>query len=69
MDKTQLETMDSFMVLSILNEKLRLECDSFTALIAHFDLDTDWLVSSMSQIGYQYDAVSNQFKPLSSHQA
>ena len=66
MDKTQLETMDSFMVLSILNEKLRLECDSLNTLIAQFELDTRWLISSMNLIGYQYDAISNQFKPISS---
>ncbi|MGO4998383.1 DUF4250 domain-containing protein [Oceanisphaera sp. W20_SRM_FM3] len=64
MDKTQLETMDSFMVLSILNEKLRLECDSLSTLISQFELDTQWLIASMSQIGYQYDAISNQFKPI-----
>lgn len=69
MDKTQLENMDSFMVLSILNEKLRLECDSLNTLIARFELDSRWLITSMSKIGYQYDGISNQFKPISSHQA
>lgn len=64
MDKSVLETMDSHMVLSILNEKLRLECDSLTTLISRYDLNTNWLISSMNQIGYRYDAVSNQFKPI-----
>ncbi len=64
MDKSVLETMDSYMLLSILNEKLRLECDSLTTLISHFELNTNWLISSMNQIGYHYDAISNQFKPI-----
>ena len=67
MDKTQLETMDPFMVLSILNEKLRLECASLHTLIAQFELDPDWLTHCMAQIGYRYEANSNQFKPFSSH--
>ena len=64
MDKSVLETMDSYMLLSILNEQLRLECDSLTTLISRFELDTNWLISSMNQIGYHYHAVSNQFKPI-----
>ncbi|WP_319783936.1 DUF4250 domain-containing protein [Oceanisphaera sp. IT1-181] len=64
MDKSVLESMDSHMVLSILNEKLRLECDSLTTLISRYDLNTNWLISSMNQIGFHYDAVSNQFKPI-----
>lgn len=68
MDKTQLETMDSFMLLSILNQKLRLECESLSTLISQFELDSQWLIASMSQIGYQYDSISNQFKPIPSQQ-
>lgn len=64
MDKSVLETMDTYMLLSILNEKLRLECDGLTTLIARYDLDTNWLISRMRQIGYHYDGVSNQFKAI-----
>ncbi|ART79146.1 DUF4250 domain-containing protein [Oceanisphaera avium] len=64
MDMKQLQGMDTFMVLSILNEKLRLECDSLTTLIARFDLDSQWLISTMHSIDHQYDSVSNQFKPI-----
>ena len=63
MDKTQLEIMDPFMVLSILNEKLRLECDSLTTLIERYELDSHWLISTMNNLGYHYDSISNQFKP------
>lgn len=63
MDKVLLEKMDTHMVLSILNEKLRLECDSLTTLVARYELDTQWLTKSMTHIGYRYDAISNQFKP------
>ena len=63
MDKTLLERMDNHMVLSILNEKLRLECDSLSALISRYELDSGQLMARMSQIGYRYDPSSNQFKP------
>lgn len=63
MDRILLEKMDSHMVLSILNEKLRLECDNLTTLVSRYELDTHWLTESMAHIGYRYDAASNQFKP------
>ncbi|MBM7455891.1 hypothetical protein HNR62_001770 [Oceanisphaera litoralis] len=63
MDRTLLERMDNHMVLSILNEKLRLECDSLSALISRYELDSGQLMARMSQIGYRYDPNSNQFKP------
>ncbi|MBO1518692.1 DUF4250 domain-containing protein [Oceanisphaera pacifica] len=63
MDKLLLEDMDRHMVLSILNEKLRLECDNLTTLVSRYELDTHWLTQSMEHIGYRYDATSNQFKP------
>lgn len=63
MDRILLQKLDSHMVLSILNEKLRLECDSLTALVSRYELDSSWLMGSMAQIGYRYDPVSNQFKP------
>ncbi|OIN07991.1 DUF4250 domain-containing protein [Oceanisphaera psychrotolerans] len=63
MDKALLERMDDHMVLSILNEKLRLECDSLSALLSLYELDGGRLMARMSQIGYRYDANSNQFKP------
>lgn len=63
MDATQLEHMDSHMALGIINEKLRLECDSLASLLALYDLDGERLNARMSQIGYHYDVSSNQFKP------
>lgn len=62
MNKTQFERMDSHMVLSIVNEKLRLECDSLEALLALYELDGGWLGARLAQIGYRYDPHSNQFK-------
>ncbi|MBU3823697.1 MAG: DUF4250 domain-containing protein, partial [Candidatus Oceanisphaera merdipullorum] len=35
---------------------------------SQFELDSQWLIASMSQIGYQYDSISNQFKPIPSQQ-
>lgn len=65
MNKAQLEHMDNHMLLSIINEKLRLECDSLDALLALYELDGGHLRARMSQIGYHYDVGSNQFKPHS----
>lgn len=62
MDKTQLERMDIHMVLSIVNEKLRIECDSLDALLSRYELDGGWLAARMAQIGYRYDSHSNQFR-------
>ncbi|WP_116473054.1 DUF4250 domain-containing protein [Zobellella maritima] len=63
MDAVQLGRMDPHMVLSIINEKLRLECDSLDVLLARYDLDAGHLNARMAQIGYHYDVHSNQFKP------
>lgn len=62
MDRTQLERMDIHMVLSIVNEKLRIECDSLDALLARYELDGGWLAARMAMIGYRYDSQSNQFR-------
>lgn len=63
MDTVMLERMEPHMVLSIINEKLRLECDSLDSLLSLYDLDAGRLAARMAQIGYHYDADSNQFKP------
>ncbi|WP_107852255.1 DUF4250 domain-containing protein [Oceanimonas marisflavi] len=65
MDKAQLERMDTHMVLSILNEKLRIECDSLDALLSRYELDGGWVSARMAQIGYRYDCNSNQFRAAS----
>ncbi|ATG74118.1 hypothetical protein AN401_09870 [Zobellella denitrificans] len=62
MNKVQLEHMDDHMLLSIINEKLRLECESLEALLVLYELDSGHVNARMARIGYHYDAGSNQFK-------
>ena len=64
MDLNAMIDMDPNIVLSIVNEQLRLECDSLEELITRFDLDSGTLTEKMDKIGYHYDAKSNQFKPV-----
>lgn len=62
MDATTLQRLDANILLGIVNEKLRLECDNLDELLAYYDMSEDQLVTRLEQIGYQYDGVSNQFK-------
>lgn len=62
MDASTLQRLDANILLGIVNEKLRLECDNLDELLAYYDMSEDQLVTRLQQIGYQYDGVSNQFK-------
>ncbi|MDN3651620.1 DUF4250 domain-containing protein [Thalassotalea ponticola] len=63
MEINQLLSMNGSIVLGIINERLRLECGSIDQLISRYDLDEDQLYDKMSDIGYHYDPLTNQFKP------
>lgn len=52
MDISTLQRLDANILLGIINEKLRLECDGLEELLA----------VRLGQIGYHYDPLSNQFK-------
>jgi len=54
--------MDANILLGIVNEKLRLECDSLDELLALFNFDRGQLASKLDTIGYHYDPVCNQFR-------
>ena len=41
MDLSNVEAIDSFILLSILNEKLRIECDSLAELTQTYEMDVD----------------------------
>jgi hypothetical protein len=62
MDLSSYLRMDSNILLGIINEKLRLECDSLDELLAVFDFDRQQLSKKMGEIGYHYDPVCNQFR-------
>ena len=62
MDISTLQCLDANILLGIINEKLRLECDGLQELLAHYDMSEEQLAGRLDQIGYHYDPLSNQFK-------
>ncbi|MDR9826695.1 DUF4250 domain-containing protein [Vibrio sp. FNV 38] len=62
MDLSNISNFDSVILLGIVNEKLRLECDSFEELATTYEVDIEGLVGKMNVLGYQYDPLTNQFK-------
>ncbi|ENQ5028933.1 DUF4250 domain-containing protein [Vibrio cholerae] len=62
MDLSNVRNFDSVILLGIVNEKLRLECDSLDELISTYEMDIEHLVGKLDVLGYQYDPLSNQFK-------
>lgn len=61
MDKEQLLKMDSFMLLSIINMKLRDEFDSLNSLCEDYEISSFELENKLSSIGYKYNENTNQF--------
>ncbi|MCM2681070.1 DUF4250 domain-containing protein [Echinimonas agarilytica] len=61
MDLSNYHSMDPSMLLGIINMKLRHECSSVDDLAVCYELDSGQLQSKLSQIGYHYDAIHNQF--------
>lgn len=64
MDLSNVSKLDSVILLGIVNEKLRLECDSFDELVSTYEMDTEHVVGKLSGLGFQYDPLTNQFKPV-----
>ena len=62
MDLSNVKRWDSVILLGIVNEKLRLECDSFEELVTMYEMDVENLVDKLDVLGYQYDPLTNQFK-------
>ncbi len=62
MDISTLQRLDANILLGIINEKLRLECDGLEELLAYYDMSEEQLAGRLDQIGYHYDRLSNQFK-------
>ena len=55
--------MNSAITLGIINERLRIECNSYQELLSRYDLDRGTLNHKMALLGYRYDWQTNQFKP------
>ncbi|TDT61158.1 DUF4250 domain-containing protein [Fonticella tunisiensis] len=61
MDRETILAMDSYILLSWLNMKLRDEFDSLELLCEEFGVDADDLVEKLHKIGYRYNRTTNQF--------
>ncbi|MGC9402757.1 DUF4250 domain-containing protein [Vibrio genomosp. F10] len=62
MDLSNISRLDNAILLGIVNEKLRLECDSFDELVSTYEMDVESLIGKLDVLGYQYDPLTNQFK-------
>ncbi|GAD79139.1 DUF4250 domain-containing protein [Vibrio ezurae] len=62
MDLSNIKRWDSNILLGIVNEKLRLECDSVEELASVYEIDVSGLSDKLADVGYQYDPLTNQFK-------
>ncbi|MFR9720443.1 DUF4250 domain-containing protein [Aeromonas diversa] len=62
MDASQLRHLDANILLGIVNEKLRLECDSLEELLSYYGMNEEMLSGRLQEIGYRYDPASNQFR-------
>ncbi len=55
---------DPYILLSVINTKLRDEYPSLSALCEGLDADEKELAETLSGAGYAYDPAVNQFKPI-----
>lgn len=62
MDLSNVNSLDSAILLGIVNEKLRLECDSLSELVVTYEMDERSVTGKLDGLGYHYDATTNQFK-------
>lgn len=56
-----LEAKDPYLLLSIVNTKLRDEAESFKELCKAYGKNEDEIMMKLKIIGYSYDAAHNQF--------
>lgn len=62
MDLSNVNRFDSPILLGIINEKLRLECNSLEELCVTYEMKSEELAQKLVGLGYQYDPLTNQFK-------
>ncbi|GAA5219296.1 DUF4250 domain-containing protein [Corallincola platygyrae] len=64
MDLTNFYSIDPYILLGIVNEKLRIECDDIGDLSTCYEMNAESLSDRLADIGYAYDPLSNQFKAI-----
>lgn len=52
---------DPFMLASFINMKLRDEYATLDELCASLDIDREWLVDRLAQVGMEYSEENNKF--------
>ena len=52
---------DPFMLLSVVNMKLRDEYPSLDELCASMDIEREWLVDKLAAVGFEYSEENNKF--------
>ncbi|MDD1795260.1 DUF4250 domain-containing protein [Enterovibrio makurazakiensis] len=62
MDLKRFESMDTVMLLSIVNMKLRDEFPSLSELVKYFEIDESALISKLASGGFEYQKEQNQFR-------
>ncbi|PKF51460.1 DUF4250 domain-containing protein [Enterovibrio nigricans] len=62
MDLKNFDAMDTIMLMSIVNMKLRDEFDSLESLSKFFDIDAEALKKKLATAGFEYMAEQNQFR-------
>lgn len=62
MDLSNINRLDDAILLGIINEKLRLECDSLDELVSVYEMNEEHVVGKLSHLGFKYDPLTNQFK-------
>ena len=56
------QEMDPFILLSLINTKLRNESESLAGLCENYDIDQARLVGKLGAFGYEYIGEINQFR-------
>ncbi|EOD81117.1 hypothetical protein RN22_21485 [Grimontia sp. AD028] len=62
MDLKNFEGMDTIMLMSIVNMKLRDDFSSLEELVKYFDIDAEALKAKLATAGFEYMADQNQFR-------
>ena len=64
MDLSTVSRLDDAILLGIVNEKLRLECDSLGELVSMYEMNEEHVVGKLQNLSFRYDPLINQFKAV-----